>query len=310
MPRLIVLRGVDEGKQFDVTGPTEIEHLAQQVSLMRDRILAELAEVDRAREELADRANELARSNADLEQFAYVASHDLQEPLRKVASFCQLLEQRYGDQLDERAQSYIAFAVDGAKRMQRLIDDLLAFSRVGTRGQQFQPVDCGQVLQDVLHGLRLAIEEAGAAITYENLPTVLGDRGQLYQLLQNLIANALKFRGKASPRIHVSATWHAGGNSAGGPSAEENPTWVFAITDNGIGIDPQYADRIFVIFQRLHSRAQYSGTGIGLAICKKIVERHGGRIWVESMVGYGATFYFRLPDRLGTGPQLRGSGVA
>ncbi len=160
------------------------------------------------------------------------------------------------------------------------------------------------MLQDVLQGLRLAIEDAGASVTYGELPTVMADRGQLYQLLQNLIANALKFRADAPPHIHVSAAWHAGGDNAGGPGADENPNWVFAVADNGIGIDPQYADRIFVIFQRLHSRAQYSGTGIGLAICKKIVERHGGRIWVESTLGHGATFYFRLPDRLGTGPLL------
>ena len=160
------------------------------------------------------------------------------------------------------------------------------------------------MLQDVLQGLRLAIEDAGAAVTYGELPTVMADRGQLYQLLQNLIANALKFRADAPPHIHVSAAWYAGGDSAGGPGADETPNWVFAVVDNGIGIDPQYADRIFVIFQRLHSRAQYSGTGIGLAICKKIVERHGGRIWVESTLGHGATFYFRLPDRLGTGPLL------
>lgn len=273
-------------------------------------VVQDISDRKQANEALARYAAELERSNQELEQFAYVASHDLQEPLRMVASYVQLLAKDYAGQLDADADEYIDFAVDGARRMQRLIDDLLAFSRVGTRGQQFQPVDCSQVLQDVLYGLKLAIEESGAAVTYGRLPTVLADRGQLHQLLQNLLANALKFRTAAPPHIHVSATWHAGGDSAGGPAADEDPSWVFAVADNGIGLDPQYADRIFVIFQRLHSRAQYSGTGIGLAICKKIVERHGGRIWVESALGRGATFYFRLPERLGTGPMLHTSGVA
>ena len=280
-------------------------------------VVQDISDRKQANEALARYAAELERSNQELEQFAYVASHDLQEPLRMVASYVQLLAKDYGGQLDADADAYIEFAVDGAKRMQRLIDDLLAFSRVGTRGQQFQAVDLSQLLQDVLRGLKLAIEESGATVTYGELPTLMADRGQIYQLLQNLIANALRFRGDAPPRIHVSATWHAGGESAGNsPSSspninsDENPGWVFAIADNGIGIDPQYAERVFVIFHRLHSRAQYSGTGIGLAICKKIVERHGGRIWVESTLGHGATFYFRLPERLGSGPLLRGPGIA
>ncbi len=266
-------------------------------------VVQDISDRKQANEALARYAAELERSNQELEQFAYVASHDLQEPLRMVASYVQLLAKDYGGKLDADADEYMEFAVDGARRMQRLIDDLLAFSRVGTRGQQFQPVDCSQLLGDVLHGLKLAIEESGAVVTYDELPTVLADRGQLYQLLQNLIANALKFRAEAPPRIHVRATWHGGGENATGPggAGDDNPNWLFAISDNGIGIDPQYAERIFVIFQRLHSRAQYSGTGIGLAICKKIVERHGGRIWVQSTLGHGATFYFRLPDRLTTG---------
>jgi PAS domain S-box-containing protein len=278
-------------------------------------VVQDISDRKQANEALARYAAELERSNQELEQFAYVASHDLQEPLRMVASYVQLLAKDYAGRLDADVDEYIGFAVDGAKRMQRLIDDLLAFSRVGTHGQQFQPVDCNQLLQDVLRGLKLAIEESGASVTYGELPTTLADRGQIYQLLQNLIANALKFRGDAPPRIHVNATWHAGGAGASPSSSptissDENPSWVFAVADNGIGIDPQYAERVFVIFQRLHSRAQYSGTGIGLAICKKIVERHGGRIWVESTLGNGATFYFRLPDRLGTGPLSRSPGVA
>ena len=278
-------------------------------------VVQDISDRKQANEALARYAAELERSNQELEQFAYVASHDLQEPLRMVASYVQLLAKDYAGKLDEDADEYIGFAVDGAKRMQRLIDDLLAFSRVGTRGQQFQPVDCNQLLQDVLRGLKLAIEESGAVVTYGELPTIMADRGQIYQLLQNLIANALKFRADAPPRIHISADlacrWGQRQSSPGpAVNSDEHPNWVFAVADNGIGIDPQYAERIFVIFQRLHSRAQYSGTGIGLAICKKIVERHGGRIWVESTLGHGATFYFRLPDRLGSGPLLRGPAVA
>lgn len=283
-------------------------------------VVQDVSDRKQANEALARYAAELERSNQELEQFAYVASHDLQEPLRMVASYVQLLAKDYGGKLDADADEYISFAVDGARRMQRLIDDLLAFSRVGTRGQQFQPVDCNQLLQDVLRGLKLAIEESGAVVTSGELPTIMADRGQIYQLLQNLIANAIKFRADAPPRIHISATWHTGGDNGGSPvpspgsspglNSDEHASWVFAVADNGIGIDPQYAERIFVIFQRLHSRAQYSGTGIGLAICKKIVERHGGRIWVESTLDHGATFYFRLPERLGSGPLLRGPGVA
>jgi PAS domain S-box-containing protein len=254
-------------------------------------VVHDVSDRKQATEELARYAGELERSNRELEQFAYVASHDLQEPLRMVASYVQLLAKDYAGRLDEDADEYIAFAVDGAKRMQRLIDDLLAFSRVGTRGRQVGPVDCSKVLQDVLCSLKLAIDESGATITYGALPTVQGDHGQIHQLLQNLIVNAIKFHGDEPPAIHVDATHQGAGQG------DEGPGWLFAVRDNGIGLDPQYGERIFVIFQRLHSRAQYSGTGIGLAICKKIVERHGGRIWVESAAGAGATFYFRLPER-------------
>jgi PAS domain S-box-containing protein len=267
-------------------------------------VVHDVSDRKQASEELARYAAELERSNAELEQFAYVASHDLQEPLRMVASYMQLLAKDYAGRLDEEADEYIAFAVDGAKRMQRLIDDLLAFSRVGTRGRQFGPVNCNDVLEDVLRSLKLAIEESGAAVTYEKLPTILGDRGQIHQLLQNLIANAIKFCGEDPPVIRVAAAHQRVGEG------EEGPGWLFAVRDNGIGIDPQYAERIFVIFQRLHSRAQYSGTGIGLAICKKIVERHGGRIWVESAGSGGATFYFRLPDRPPGAAALRNSATS
>ncbi|PTL79818.1 ATP-binding protein [Vitiosangium sp. GDMCC 1.1324] len=240
-----------------------------------------LASLEKAQAELAQRAQELTRSNEDLEQFAYVASHDLQEPLRMVASYVQLLSRRYKERLDADADEFIRYAVDGATRMQALINDLLAFSRVGTRGKELVPVPLEKSLERALSSLRLALEESGARMEVEPLPWVKGDEGQLAQLLQNLVGNALKFCGGRPPRIRVSAT------SAGG-------TVTVAVEDNGIGIEPQYYERIFAIFQRLHSREEYPGTGIGLSICKKIVERHGGRIWVESTPGQGSTFHFTL----------------
>jgi PAS domain S-box-containing protein len=245
----------------------------------------DISERRRAEQQLREQAAELARSNADLEQFAYVASHDLQEPLRVIVSYVQLLERRYKGQLDPRADKYLAYIVDAGHRMQKLINDLLTYSRVGRR-EQICPTDSETVLRRVLANLHAALAARDAVVTHDPLPTVLVDETQLGQLFQNLIANALKFRGPAPPRIHVSATRGEG-------------EWVFAVRDNGIGIAPEYRERIFVIFQRLHARDEYPGTGIGLAICKKIVERHGGRIWVESMPGEGATFYFTLPERGG-----------
>jgi PAS domain S-box-containing protein len=236
-----------------------------------------------AEEKLLEERNLLARSNAELEQFAYVASHDLQEPLRAVASCVQLLQKRYEDKLDARANEFISHAVDGTKRMQALISDLLAYSRVGTRGHAFETVNLEEILSDALANLTVAIQENGAVITRDPLPTLLGDDTQLGQLFQNLIGNAVKFRAEGRPpQIRVTAR-------------REGAEWIFGVADNGIGIEPQYFERVFRVFQRLHTRTRYPGTGIGLAICKKIVERHGGRIWIESQPDQGSVFHFTLP---------------
>jgi light-regulated signal transduction histidine kinase (bacteriophytochrome) len=234
-----------------------------------------------AHDELERQAKELARSNEELQQFAYVASHDLQEPLRMISSYTQLLARRYGDRLDGDAREFMGYVVDGAARMKQLIEDLLAYSRVGTRGRELQATDCGAALARALANLRAAQEASGATVTHGALPEIVADPQQLAQLFQNLIGNAMKFRGEEPPRIHV--------------ACEQRPdVWVFTVRDNGIGLDPQYAERIFMMFQRLHTKAEYPGTGIGLAICKKIVERHGGRIWVESQPGKGCTFGFTI----------------
>ena len=247
-------------------------------------IVRDVSDRKRAEEQLRQAAAELESSNAELEQFAYVASHDLQEPLRMVASYTQLLARRYQGKLDADADEFIGFAVDGATRMQALINDLLAYSRVGTRGRAFEPTNAADIVDRVISDLDVATKEAGATITRGPLPVVTGDGVQLGQLFQNLISNAIKFRGERSPEVRIDAE-------------RDGLAWRFSVQDNGIGIEPEYAGRIFVIFQRLHTRAQYPGTGIGLAICKKIVERHGGRIWVESRPGEGTTFRFTIPTR-------------
>jgi PAS domain S-box-containing protein len=250
-------------------------------------VLRDVTERREVEDALARQAAELARSNAELEQFAYVASHDLQEPLRMVASYTQLLARRYRDKLDSDAEEFIAYAVDGVTRMQDLINDLLAYSRVGTRGGNPEPTDLNWVLERVLRNLGPAIEDQGAEVVVDPLPTLSVDAVQMGQVFQNLIGNALKFRRPdVTPRVHVTARH----------GAEE---WMFCVRDNGIGIEPEFAERIFVLFQRLHSRGQYPGTGIGLAICKKIIERHGGRIWVEPSPEHGSTFCFTLPERAG-----------
>jgi PAS domain S-box-containing protein len=232
--------------------------------------------------ELQNQKQELARSNHELQQFAYVASHDLQEPLRMITSYLELLERRYKGQLDDKADKFIAYAVDGATRMQTLINDLLSYSRLGMRGQEFESVDCAKILRNVLTNLQVAIAQSSAVVTYDSLPQLNADPSQLTQLFQNLLSNAIKFRRDDPPQIHIGVKCI-------------NDKWLFSVCDNGMGIDTQYMDRIFIIFQRLQSRTEYPGTGIGLAVCKKIVERHQGRLWVESQLGQGSTFHFTLP---------------
>jgi light-regulated signal transduction histidine kinase (bacteriophytochrome) len=240
----------------------------------------------RTGQKLVQTLAELEHSNKELEQFAYVASHDLQEPLRKITSFIDLLERRYRDRLDADAGRYMRYIVDGAKRMQALINDLLAYSRLGARGKPFLETDCNKVLVRVLADFDKSIRNSGAEVTYDTLPTLMADELQIGQVFQNLIGNAIKFCRDTPPRIHISAK-------------REGDGWIFSVSDNGIGLGQEFFDRIFVMFQRLHTQAEYPGTGIGLAICKKIVERHGGHIWAESEVGKGSTFYFKIPERQG-----------
>ncbi|MEV6781374.1 ATP-binding protein [Streptomyces sp. NPDC051098] len=271
------------GHAITATGPADLRRLAGDVEAMRQRLSDELGFAEEARQRLDEQAADLRRSNAELEQFAYVASHDLQEPLRKVSSFTQLLQRRYAGQLDDRADQYIGFAVDGANRMQRLINDLLAFSRVGRVHNQQEVVDLETVADGTVEALSVAIEESGAEITRDPLPTVVGDATQLGMLWQNLIANAVKFRSPdRNPRIHVEAR-------------RDGDTWRFAVTDNGIGIGPEFAEKVFVIFQRLHTKDAYPGNGIGLAMCKKIVEFHGGTIAIDTTHSKGTRIQFTLP---------------
>jgi signal transduction histidine kinase len=305
----LVARG-DFDHPVEQSGPRELRELGADVNVMRERILSDLSavrvahadldtrtrELERSNNELDSRTKELEltntdldsrtkdleRSNTELEQFAYVASHDLQEPLRKVASFCQLLERRYKGQLDERADQYIAFAVDGAKRMQILINDLLAFSRVGRIVRESVEVSCAAVLEQAMANLADAVERTGATVEADELPTVSAEVPLLTAVFQNLISNAIKFRGTEPPKVRITAR-------------RDGDFWEIGVADNGIGIDPEYAERIFVIFQRLHNKADYPGTGIGLAMCRKIVEYHGGTIWLDTDVESGSRFCFTLP---------------
>jgi signal transduction histidine kinase len=277
--------------QMDIRSKDEIGDLAHAFSRMsqdlkqtlvsRNELAREVVERKKAEEELKAALTELKRSNEELQRFAYVASHDLQEPLRMVASFVQLLEKRYRDKLDQDANEFINFAVEGTRRMQNLINDLLTYSRVGSRVKAFQPVNLEEVLGIALNNLKVAVAESRAEVSHDPLPTVQADEGQITQVLQNLLSNAIKFRRDEPPRVHISAK-------------QEKDEWIISVADTGIGIESQYFERIFVIFQRLHGQ-EYPGTGAGLSIAKRIVERHGGRIWIESQPGHGSTFYFSLP---------------
>jgi signal transduction histidine kinase len=254
--------------------PEAVRRALQEKRMLRLRRQAE--------QDLARKVEELARSNADLEQFAYIASHDLQEPLRMVATYTQLLGERYRGRLDENADKFIGYASEGALRMQTLIQDLLAFSRVGRSGDACGRVDCDAAVEEVLQSLGPAMRASGAVVTHAALPMVWADRSQVAQIFQNLIGNAIKFRGKEAPAISVQAE-------------KAGQQWLFSVSDNGIGIAPEYREHIFVVFQRLHTRAEYAGNGIGLAICKKIVEHCGGKIWVEAQADHGSIFKFTMP---------------
>lgn len=254
--------------------PISVRRALNEVRLRQERASAQ--------EQLTDKVEELARSNCDLEQFAYVASHDLQEPLRMVAAYTQLLAERYQGKLDSAADRYISYAVEGATRMQALLEDLLAFSRVGRNGSTPAPTDVDAALKDVLRNLALALKEHSVTVTCNPLPTILADHFQVVQLFQNLIGNAIKFRGRRNPWITISAE-------------QKGREWLFSVSDNGIGIAGEHKDLVFKIFQRLHSRSEYPGNGVGLAICKRIVEHNGGRIWVESELGHGSNFRFTFP---------------
>jgi signal transduction histidine kinase len=326
--RRFVLRPLDElgretrtvaGGAFEhkvgAAGPREIQALGDDVETMRVRLVSALATSRAAEQEVRDgalaleaqaaeleqQAEDLRRSNDELEQFAYVASHDLQEPLRKVASFCQMLQRRYGGQLDDKADQYIEFAVDGAKRMQQLINDLLTFSRVGRTSEDMTLVDTKEVAGHALTALAVAREKSGARVDIGDLPVLTGDDTLLTQLFQNLIGNAIKFRApNRAPRVELRAV-------------REDEFWHFTCADNGIGIDPEYADRVFVIFQRLHPKDQYTGTGIGLSLCKKIVEYHGGRIWLETdrpADAVGSVVHWTLPVQDENGPAANGDRSA
>ena len=278
-----LVAGGSLGRQIVLSGPTEIAKLGRDVDIMRARLAAQIEGIERSRVRLQQRGAELARSNADLEQFAYVASHDLSEPLRKVTNFCQLLERQYADQLDDKARQYMGFMVDGAKRMQALINDLLSFSRVGRTTEHFVPVELDAVLSRALANLDVTIASAGVEVVRHELPTLPGDPVLLTALFQNLVANSVKYRSPDRPgRVEIRAE-------------QIDEAWRLTVDDNGIGIDPEYGERIFTIFQRLHLRDEYGGTGIGLALCRKIVEFHRGRIWLAEKAEPGARFQFTLP---------------
>jgi light-regulated signal transduction histidine kinase (bacteriophytochrome) len=276
---------LDNGEERVIHAQGEVIYNKENVRVRTRGTFKYITECKKAEELLKLKLEELNRSNAELEQFAYVSSHDLQEPLRMISSYLQLLQRRYQGSLDEKADKYIYYAVDGASRMQVLINDLLEFSRVATRAREPEFTDCEFILDHVLTDLNLFIKQNKATESHDPLPEVMADPTQLAQVFQNLIINGIKFRGEEAPKIHISAEIKAS-------------EWQFTVKDNGIGIDPQYSEKIFEVFKRLHKKEEYPGTGIGLAICKKIVERHGGRIWVKSELGKGSTFCFTLPINL------------
>lgn len=279
----LTMRGGFHSREVDVGEETYQQRIAFIPAINQIRIYSnDITPRKQAQEKLARQADELARSNAELQEFAYVASHDLQEPLRVISGFTQLLSDRYSGELDETADEFIGYVVDGTERMKILINDLLEYSRVGTRGRPLEPVESESALEHALSNLQVTIKETKAKVSHERMPRVQGDINQLSQLFQNLISNGIKFCGEKRPEIHIS-------------SVQVGESWVMSVSDNGIGIDPQHNDRIFGMFKRLHGRGEYPGTGIGLAICSKIVERHTGKIWVESELGNGATFSFTLP---------------
>jgi signal transduction histidine kinase len=249
-----------------------------------DELQDSLAELKHTREELEQKSQDLVRSNIDLQQFAYTASHDLQAPLRGVEGFVNLFSRRYKGKLDTKADEFIEFIIDGVKRMQGLIKDLLEYSQIGAKEIHWKPMESELAVTQALANLKTAIEESSAIVTYETLPRIIGDSSQMSSLFQNLIGNAIKYRKEEPPKIHISAE-------------RKGDKWLFSVNDNGIGIDLNNSARIFVVFQRLHTREEYEGTGIGLAICKRIVERHKGDIWIESEIGKGSTFYFTIPDQ-------------
>ena len=280
-----VVKNMDDGTSSNIGVMEDITERKRRYRELQEHAIELNASMDCLeieRNKLVEIKEELQRSNKELEQFAYVASHDLQEPLRMIASYTQLLERRYHDLLDERGKKYIHFAVDGASRMQQLISDLLTFSRVGLAAKEFELIDSSEVYEQAISNLAVAIQESGASVNCDGLPKVCVDESQLVQLFQNLISNAIKFRGSDPPKVKIQAV-------------EQEQEWLFSVADNGIGLDEQYQERIFLIFQRLHSRTDYQGTGIGLAVCKKIVERHGGRIWAESKDSAGSVFFFTIP---------------
>ncbi|MBI4511300.1 MAG: hypothetical protein HY698_16825 [Deltaproteobacteria bacterium] len=266
-----------------------IAALEQLLAVLEATTMDEGRRSEQLEREIKLKIQELARSNADLEQFAYLVSHDLQEPLRMVASFSQLLKKRHGEHIGAEASEFLGYVLGGTERMKQMIDGILTYSRVGTHGRSLAPVNAEEVLAEVTEILRLAIEESGALISHDPLPMILADRQQFVQLLMNLLGNALKFRGHNPPRVHVSAR-------------RSDDEWIFSVADNGRGIDPRHFERIFLLFQRLHTDHEIPGLGIGLAVAKRIVERHGGRIWVASEPGRGSTFTFTLPAEGGTEP--------